>query len=71
MNILKTLLILLTTIASFNGWAQGIPKEVSSFVDTRNTCDHFRSEPLDLGGDPEVKERREFLFKIALAQIDA
>lgn len=40
-----------------------LPTDVKSFVDQRGGCDHFRGEPWDGGDDPEVKERREFIFK--------
>ncbi len=60
----KIALVLLALISSINSWAQPIPKDVTSFVDTRKTCDHFQSEPWDPGDEPEVKERREFLFKM-------
>ena len=60
----KIALIVLTLISSINSSAQSIPKDVSSFVDTRKACDHFRSEPWDPGDEPEVKGRREFLFKM-------
>jgi len=63
-NLLKTSLILFAAITSLNGWAHNIPPEVHSFVNTRKQCDHFRSEPRDIGDDAEVKERREFLLKM-------
>jgi len=40
-----------------------LPAEVKSFVDQRDGCDHFRGEPWDGGDDPDVKERREFIFQ--------
>ena len=40
-----------------------LPSDVKSFVDERDGCDHFRGEPWDKGDDPEVKERREFIFQ--------
>lgn len=39
------------------------PGDVSTFVDRRDGCDHFRGEPWDLGDDPEVEKRREFIFR--------
>jgi len=41
----------------------GLPSDVTSFVDQRDGCDHFRGEPWDGGDDPEIKERREFIFQ--------
>ena len=40
-----------------------LPSDVRSFVDKRDGCDHFRGEPWSGGDDPEVKERREFIFQ--------
>ena len=40
-----------------------LPSDVKSFVDERDGCDHFRGEPWDGGDDPEVKERRDFIFQ--------
>lgn len=41
----------------------GLPSDVTSFVGQRDGCDHFRGEPWDGGDDPEIKERREFIFQ--------
>lgn len=40
-----------------------MPTDVRSFIDQRDGCDHFRGEPWDSGNEPEVKERREFIFQ--------
>ena len=43
--------------------AESLPADVQSFIDTRQACDHFRGEPWDPGDEPEIKERREFIFE--------
>ncbi len=43
--------------------AHDLPADVQSFIDARDGCDHFRGEPWGAGDDPEVKERREFIFE--------
>ena len=40
-----------------------LPSDIQTFIDQREGCDHFRGEPWDSGNDPEVKERREFIFQ--------
>ena len=56
---LLTTLLAATAIAA----ATELPSDVQSFIDDRDGCDHFRGEPWDTGNEPEVKERREFIFK--------
>jgi hypothetical protein len=61
MRFLPILGLLLFTVGAF---AQlKIPNDIHAFVDRRDGCDHFRGEPWDLGDDPVVKERREFIFR--------
>jgi hypothetical protein len=43
--------------------ASELPSEVQSYISDREGCDHFRGEPWDWGNEPNVKERREFIFK--------
>ena len=43
--------------------ASELPKDVQSFIDKREGCDHFRGEPWDPGDESVIKERREFIFK--------
>ena len=43
--------------------AHDLPADVQSFIEERDGCDHFRGEPWGAGDDPEVKERREFIFE--------
>jgi len=40
-----------------------LPVDVKSFVDQRDGCDHFRGEPWARGDNPDVQERREFIFQ--------
>lgn len=40
-----------------------LPADVKTFVERRDGCDHFRGEPWDNGDEPEIKERREFIFQ--------
>ena len=61
MRLLPVLGLLLLTAGAF---AQStLPSDVREFVDRRDGCDHFRGEPWDLSDDPEVKDRREFIFR--------
>jgi hypothetical protein len=43
--------------------APTLPAEVRAFIDDRDGCDHFRGEPWSSGDDPDIKERREFIFE--------
>ena len=38
------------------------PRDVQSFLNRRNTCDHFRGEPFE-GNTPEQTERRAFIVQ--------
>ena len=40
-----------------------LPSDVKAFVQTRDGCDYFRSEPWPEGDDPYSKERRQFILK--------
>ena len=40
--------------------APALPDEVASYVEERELCEHFRSEPFE-GSEPAQLERREFL----------
>jgi hypothetical protein len=61
MRLLPVLGLLLLSVGAF---AQSkLPSDLRAYVDRRDGCDHFRGEPWDLGDDPEVKERREFIFR--------
>lgn len=39
-----------------------LPNEVRRFIEDRESCDHFRSEPFE-GTSKEMVERREFLIQ--------
>jgi len=43
--------------------AESLPADVQSFIDNRQTCDHFRGEPWDPGDEPGLNERREFILQ--------
>jgi hypothetical protein len=43
--------------------AENIPAEVQAFIADRRACDHFRGEPWDVGDQPEVRGRREFILE--------
>ena len=55
--------VALLTLSSTVLAAESLPADVQSFVDTRQTCDHFRGEPWNLGDEPEIKGRREFILE--------
>ena len=38
------------------------PRDVQSFLNRRNTCDHFRGESFE-GNSPEQRERRTFIIR--------
>ncbi|MET3446506.1 hypothetical protein FUT88_12745 [Ralstonia sp. TCR112] len=38
-----------------------LPPEVTTFIEERKICDHFRGEPFE-GDSPEQVERREYLL---------
>lgn len=59
--LLQLLVILGLVCPSFA--AKKFPADVQAFTNDRDGCDHFRGEPWDLGDDPDIKERREFIFK--------
>lgn len=40
-----------------------LPADVQSFIDDRESCDHFRGEPFDSGDAWDIKERREFIHQ--------
>lgn len=43
---------------------QDLPAEVASFIEERNTCEHFLGEPYEgEGASAEMEERREFIFE--------
>lgn len=52
--------ITLTTLARAGNDA--LPPEVARFIQDRDACDHFRSEPHE-GESPGQKERRTFIFE--------
>jgi hypothetical protein len=52
----------LLTLSSTVLAAESLPADVQSFIDTRQTCDHFRGEPWNPGDEPEIKGRREFIL---------
>jgi hypothetical protein len=39
-----------------------LPADVRAFVEDRDGCDHFRSEPWPEGDDEQARERRRFLI---------
>lgn len=43
--------------------ATKLPTDVQKFMETREGCDHFRSEPYQTDGDFDQEERRKFLAK--------
>jgi hypothetical protein len=60
---MKLSVLLALLMLAVGAFAQSkLPDDVREFVDRREGCDHFRGEPWDLGDDPEVKDRREFIF---------
>ena len=40
-----------------------LPDDVDSFVQLRDGCDYFRSEPWPEGDDPDSKDRRQFILQ--------
>ncbi len=59
----QILFLVLCAVVSTGATAHDLPADVQSFIDARDGCDHFRGEPWGAGDDPEVKERREFIFE--------
>jgi hypothetical protein len=55
--------VALLTLPSSVLAAESLPADVQSFIDTRQACDHFRGEPWNLGDEPEIKRRREFILE--------
>ncbi|HKS73170.1 MAG TPA: hypothetical protein VJQ82_08235 [Terriglobales bacterium] len=53
---------LILLVASFVARAESelYPEEVKAFIAERDTCDHFRGEPIE-GKSPEQIERRNFV----------
>ncbi|NMM28710.1 MAG: hypothetical protein HHJ12_15820 [Glaciimonas sp.] len=64
LGIMKRFVLLATFLFAFgSAGASELPSDVKSFIDDREGCDHFRGEPWDSGSDPDIKERREFIFE--------
>lgn len=59
----QILFLTLYAVLSTGAVAHDLPADVQAFIDERDGCDHFRGEPWGAGDDPEIKERREFIFK--------
>ncbi|MHB1140155.1 MAG: hypothetical protein ACYC1T_00160 [Sulfuricaulis sp.] len=59
----QILFLALCAVLTIGAAAHDLPVDVQSFIDDRDGCDHFRGEPWGAGDDPEVKERREFIFE--------
>lgn len=55
--------VALLTLSSTVLAAESLPADVQSFIDTRPGCDHFRGEPWNLGDEPEIRGRREFILE--------
>jgi hypothetical protein len=43
--------------------AVALPADIETFIKSRDICDHFRGEPWDDGNDPEIKARRDAIFR--------
>ena len=63
---LSPALVLIVLTIPFGAGAQALPKDVQKFVDSRNSCDHFRSEPFEAGSEPKIKERRDLVVQSTL-----
>jgi hypothetical protein len=53
-------LLFFTLAAPVSAGNVALPPEVQSFISDRDTCDHFRGEPVE-GTSPEQIKRREFV----------
>ena len=53
-------LLLAISGAAQAGGTSPLPPEVSSYIDDRELCEHFRQEPFE-GDSPEQVARRQFL----------
>lgn len=58
----RALSIYLAMFAAAAAAGSALPPDVQAFVAQRDVCEHFRGEPWASGNEPEVKERREFIF---------
>ncbi|MGD8526160.1 MAG: hypothetical protein PVJ63_07915 [Thioalkalispiraceae bacterium] len=78
MKIIFASIFILTSIILNNAEAEGIcateqcekaekihelPADVKAFVETRDGCDYFRSEPWPEGDNPHSKDRRQFILR--------
>lgn len=78
MKLILASIFILSIIAVSNAEAEGVcateqceraaeihklPADVKAFVETRDGCDYFRSEPWPEGDDPYSKDRRRFILK--------
>jgi len=59
----RALLITSLLLTSAIALAAELPADVQSFIDDRESCDHFRGEPFDSGNVQDIKERREFIHQ--------
>lgn len=77
MKIIFASIFTLTSLVFSNAEAEGVcateqcekaakihelPVDVKAFVQTRDGCDYFRSEPWPEGDDPDSKERQQFIL---------